>query len=212
MDKRFAVILGVIVVAFFGFLMFGKGGEENSSQTGQPSNHILGESQYNIVLIEYADFQCPACGSYFPILQQVKEQYKDQIKFQFRHLPLVQIHQNALISARASEAAAKQDKFWEMHDLLFQTQKEWETVSDPNEYFVSLAKELKLNEEQFKTDIKGDETNSVVQADLKEATGKGYNSTPTFELDGKKLEDAQPTVEYFSKVIDEAIKQKSGQQ
>lgn len=212
MDKRFAVILGVIVVAFFGFLLFGKGGGENSSQAGQTSNHVLGESQYNIVLVEYADFQCPACGSFFPILQQVKEQYKDKVKFQFKHLPLVQIHQNALIAARASEAASKQGKFWEMHDALFQTQKEWETLSDPNEYFVALAKELKLNEEQFKTDIKGDETNSVVQADLKEASGKGYNSTPTFELDGKKLEDVQPTVEYFNKVLDEAIKQKSGQQ
>ena len=211
MDKRFAIILGVIVLAFFGFLLFGKGGDGGSSQSGQPSNNVLGESQNNIILVEYADFQCPACASYFPVLQQVKETYKDRVKFQYKHLPLVQIHQNALIAARASEAAANQGKFWEMHDLLFQTQNEWKDLPDPNDYYVALAKQLSLDEEKFKTDIKGSQTNSTVQADLSEAKSKDYNSTPTFELNGQKLDNTEPTVEYFTKLLDEALKQNSGQ-
>ena len=79
---------------------------------------IVGESKSGVTLIEYGDFQCPACQQYYPIFKQIKEKYKDQITVQFRHFPIVSAHQNAMVAHRAAEAASNQGKFWEMHDLL----------------------------------------------------------------------------------------------
>jgi protein-disulfide isomerase len=211
MNNRFVIILVVIVLGFFGLLFFTK--KDNTVQPGQPSNHTYGEGKSGVLLVEYADFQCPACLRFYPVLQEVKEKYKEQVTFQFKHLPLVEIHQNALISSRAAEAASNQNNFWEMHDKLYENQTDWAESTEPNKFFEQYAKELGLDVEKFKADLAGEETNRTVQADLKEAKDQGFNSTPTFVLDGKKLEDVEPTVEYFSKKLDEAIKsKKSGQQ
>ena len=218
MSKQFIAILAILVLGFFGLLFFTKNDGNNSNSNGssgtcQTSNHTYGEGKSGVTLIEYGDFQCPSCGKYFPIVQQLKAKYKDQITFQFKHFPLVEIHQNALIAARAAEAAGLQNKFWEMHDLLFTNQTAWSQNSSPTNYFEQYAKQLNLDVNKFNTDLTSQGVNSTIQADLKEAKDNGYDSTPTFILDGKKLDDAQPTVEYFSNKIDEAIKakQNSGQ-
>ncbi len=211
MNNRFLLILAAIVIGFFGILFFNK--KENPVQQGQLTNHTYGEGKTGVVLVEYGDFECPACLRFYPVLAQIKEIYKEDITIQFKHFPLVEIHQNALIASRAAEAASNQDKFWEMHDKLYENQQSWARASDPSTFFVQFATELNLDTERFKTDMAGEESNRSVQADLGEAKSQGYNSTPTFTLDGKKLEEPQDRVEYFSQLIDAAIaeKQKSGQ-
>src|SRR5205814_6520589 len=92
----------------------------NSSQ--QLTNHTRGQGKSGVVFTEYGDFQCPACYKFEPLMEQIRQKYDEQITFQFRNYPLVEIHKNALIAARAAEAASFQGKFWEMHDKLYQEQ------------------------------------------------------------------------------------------
>jgi protein-disulfide isomerase len=217
MNNRFIIILAVIVVGFFGVLFFTKkdAGAPNggSSSSDQLTNHTIGGGKTGVVLVEYGDFECPACYRFYPVIEQVKEKYKDQITFQFRHFPLVEIHQNALLAARASEAAAKQNKFWEMYNKLYTNQPQWSNLSDPTSAFESYAKELGLDVTVFMVDLKGEETNRIVQADRNSAKEQGYSSTPTFVLDGEVLTEPRDSVEYFSEKIDAAIakEQQNGQ-
>src|SRR5688572_15092390 len=119
MNKPFLAIIAVIILIFGGIIFFNKK-EANNTQpnNAKPTSHVIGEGSTGVVLMEYGDFECPACGQYYPVVEQVAEKYKEQITFQFRHLPLVQIHQSALAAHRAAEAADKQGKFWEMYRLL----------------------------------------------------------------------------------------------
>ena len=97
------------------------------------SDHFLGNPGAKVTLVEYADFECPACAEYYPLVKQLANDYTDKILFVYRYFPLPQ-HANAIPTAKASEAAGDQGKFWEMHDLLFDNQTKWENVSDPNKY------------------------------------------------------------------------------
>ncbi|HTE57581.1 MAG TPA: thioredoxin domain-containing protein [Verrucomicrobiae bacterium] len=216
MNKRFIAILAACIIAFAGLLILTKKDSKTPSEqtdnnpSSQLSNHIKGQGTTGVTLTEYGDFACPACYQYFPIVQQVKEKYGDQIKFQFRHYPLTEIHQNALVSARAAEAAGKQNKFFEMHDLLYQNQPTWRDSSNPTPLFENYANQLGLDLSKFKEDVKNSVTNATVQADRAEARRLNYSSTPTFEVDGKQVENPR-SLEDFTKLIDNAIKEKQAQ-
>ena len=170
----------------------------------------MGSDKSGVTLMEYADFQCPFCGQYYPLVTQVVEKYKDQIHYQYRHLPLIQVHQHALAAARAAEAADKQGKFWEMYNLIFQNQKTWSESQDATVNFEQYATQLGLNLQQYKKDVASPQTNDIINADIAEfKKTKQPMSTPTFFLDGKKI---QPTsLDEFSKLIDAAIAAKKQQ-
>jgi len=210
MSNRFVIILIACVAAFAGIFWFTKNkasAPENGGNTSnvQPTNHVQGAGNKKVTLVEYGDFQCPACFQYEPIVREVIKKYGDDITFQFRHFPLSQIHQNAFAAHRAAEAAAKQGKFWEMHDALYDQQKSWESVSSPVTVFEGYAKQLKLNLEQFKKDAASAQVNAIINADITEAGKVGADSTPTFVINGKKIETNPRDVAGFSKLIDEAI-------
>lgn len=210
MNKTFWAIIAVIVVIFGGIIVFSKDKTEAPSSNAKPTSHIIGEGKSGVTLVEYGDFECSACGQYYPLVEQVKEKYKDQIFFQFRNLPLLQIHQNAFASARAAEAADKQGKFWEMYNLLYQNQTTWVQSSNVNGVFEQYATQLGLNVEKFKKDAASPEVNGIINADIAEfKKTKEQMSTPTFFLEGKKIQAA--SLEEFSKLIDEAIAAKNKQ-
>jgi protein-disulfide isomerase len=224
MDKRFWGILVVIALILGGVFFItnhNKAGTSGSS-TGTVTNHVTGGGSTGVKLVEYGDFQCPACGSYYPLVTQVKDKYKDQIFFQFRNFPLYQIHQNAIAGARAAEAADMQNKYWEMYDklyqengLYYQAQQQgqsyptWISSNNPINEFSGYASTLGLNVTKFKQDYASKAVNDRVQADLKEGNKLKVDSTPTFFLDGKKITNPT-TLDSFSKVIDAEIKQKTG--
>jgi protein-disulfide isomerase len=219
MNNRFVLILVACVLGFFGILFLTK--KDASSPSGGSSasaltQHTYGEGKSGVVFMEYGDFECSGCYSFYPIVEQVKEKYKDQITFQFRHLPLteIQTHEHALLAAKASEAAHIQGKFWEMYNKLYTNQPSWGELPSAESTFESYAKELGLDTAKFLTDMKSEAVNSIVQADRGEAKKQGYNSTPTFLIDGELISAPQPSVEFFSAEIDKAIanKAKSGQQ
>lgn len=210
--NRFTVIIIALVVGFVGLFWFTKDKADaptnGGSGTAQASSHTYGNTDSEVVLIEYGDFECPACAQYFPLVSQIKEKYKDDITFQFRHFPLVQIHRNAMASHRAAEAAAMQGKFWEMHDLLYQQQDAWKNESNPARTFEGYAQSIGLDVEKFKTDVASAAANDAINADIKEGQNAGANSTPTFVLNGKKI-DNPTTLEEFEKLIEDALKEQS---
>ncbi len=209
MDKRFWAIVGVIILVFVGILAF-RGNDASAPQTkGKPTNHIKGEGA--VTLVEYGDFQCPACGQYYPIVEQVTDKYASDVTFQFRNNPLVSLHPNAFAGSRAAEAASKQGKFWEMYDKLFGNQQDWAEASNPMKVFETYAKQLGLNVAQFKKDFSSSAVNDAVQADLAAGKKIGVKATPTFVLNGKVIDNPQPTVEAFSQVLDQAIADKKQQ-
>ena len=124
MDKRFLAILGVLIVGFLGFFIFTRedSSESSTTTTASVSNHSVGQGSKNVTLVEYGEFECPACSFYYNVVKQVKEKYGDQITFTFRHFPIDTIHRNARAASRAAEAASKLGKFFEMHDLLYENQ------------------------------------------------------------------------------------------
>ncbi len=216
MNNRFVLILAVCVVGFFGLIFMTKRdakAPDGSKGSSSLSEHMDGEGKTGVTFVEYGDFECPACYRFYPIIEQVRAKYKDQITFQFRHFPLVEIHQHALLASRAAEAANKQGKFWEMYNKLYTEQPQWSKASDPKQSFEAFAKDLGLDVEKFKKDLISEETNRIVQADRAEAKRLGFGSTPSFQIDGKTLTDPRDTVEYFSEQIDAAIaaKNKTGQ-
>lgn len=210
MDKRFWGVLAAIALVFGGIVFFTNNkADAPSSTSGTVTNHVKGDGASGVKLVEYGDFQCPACAQYEPLVQQVYDKYKADITFQFRNFPLLQIHPNAVAASRAAEAADMQGKYWEFHDKLYATQESWSRQTSPQSIFESYANELGLNVEKFKADVKSNESNGRVQADLKEGERLGVSSTPTFFIDGKKI--SNPTsLEDFNKVIENAIKQKTG--
>ena len=136
-------------------------------------------------LIEYSDFQCPACASFFPVVERLISENGDKVRFVYRHFPLPQ-HANAVPAAIAAEAAGTQGKFWEMYTLLFEKQDEWALVANPKTLFTQYATEIGLNLEKFDTDYNSEEAKERVNAGVRSGLKAGVNSTPTFYLNGEK--------------------------
>lgn len=206
----FWAIIAAIALLFVGLVAFTGDDAKTPSggnNTSKATNHVSGSNSTGVRLVEYGDFECEFCGRYYSLVEQVKEKYKDKIEFQFRNLPLIQIHKNAFAAARAAEAADKQGKYWEMYNLLFQNQTSWASAEDAKPIFEQYATQLGLNIEKFRTDAASTTTNEIINADIAEfKKTKEQMSTPTFFLDGKKIEPK--SVDEFSKLIDEAIKAK----
>ncbi|MDP2671206.1 MAG: thioredoxin domain-containing protein [bacterium] len=149
-------------------------------------SQVLGVADAKATLVEFGDFQCPACATVEPTLQELRTLYKDKVKFVFRHFPLPS-HDNALPAARATEAASAQGKFWGYHDLLYQHQTEWSALSDPTAKFEAYAVGLGLDLEKFQNSYQSGDFDEKIQADKKDGLGLNVAGTPTFYLNGKKL-------------------------
>lgn len=167
-------------------------------------SHKTATSSAEVTLVEFADFQCPACGSAHPILKQLKLDYKDRVNFVFRNFPLPQ-HKNALPAALAAEAAGEQSKFWEYHDMLYENQAVWENEANPEEIFLKYAKDLKLDEAKFKKVYESKKYESKISEDVADGTSLGVNSTPTFFLNDK-IYPGVLGLDQFKSLIDKALK------
>lgn len=149
---------------------------------------VRGSKDAKIVVTEYSDFQCPACASYYEVVKQLHEDFGDKLAVVYRHFPLGQ-HKNAEMAALSAEAAGKQNKFWEMHDMIFENQKDWEEKVDTKEIFTGYAEKLSLNSEQFKTDLNSKELRQKVEANRQSGIAAGIIHTPTFFVNGKEIQN-----------------------
>lgn len=211
-SNKLMVVGGIIAVAafiWFGFLK--SPGSETQAPTEQvtvesvsSSDHVKGSESRKLVLIEYGDFQCPACAAYYPITKRLEEEYGDQLTMVFREFPLRSIHKNAQIAAQAAEAAGFQGKFWEMHDKLYENQEAWADNRDPRSMFESYASEIGLDVDKYKTDYDSQEVKDRINADYNSAFSAGVNATPTYFLNGVKLDNPRG-YEPFKQIIENKI-------
>lgn len=165
---------------------------------------VKGNPEAQITIVEYADYQCLACASYQPLVKRIVEEYSDNLKVVYRHFPLGTIHSTAFNAAKASEAAGNQDKFWEMHDMLFAKQEEWSDEKNAKDNFFGYAENLGLDIEKFKSDFESDEVKERVEKDLFDGQRLGVSATPTFYMNGEKLNGIKDYDDFASR-IDELI-------
>lgn len=161
-----------------------------------------------VTIIEYADFQCPACGSYNPVVKRLEQELGNKILIVFRHMPLTNIHKNALPAAKSAEAAGRQGKFFEMSDVLFEKQEEWSNLADPENQFKDYAKQIGLNVDQFTTDFKDPSIDKHIKRDVQSAYQLGVNGTPTFFVNGMKINNPRSYDEF--KVLIETLLTNAG--
>ena len=175
--------------------------------TGTPApvtaaDHIRGPVDAPVTLIEYGDFQCPACEAYYPLEQRVFDSSSTTMRWVFRHFPLSQ-HPNAVPAATAAEAAGAQGKYWDMSDMLFLQNADWTGLSDPTPVFVGYATKLGLNIPEFKADLSSSTLQAVINADEQEGESLGISYTPTFFVNGKAIANPQ-SYDQFKAIIDAA--------
>jgi protein-disulfide isomerase len=163
-----------------------------SKVNGNIGDHVLGKADSKVILIEYGDYQCPGCGGAFPRVKTLSEAYKGQIAFVFRNFPLTTIHANARAAAGAAEAAGLNGKFWEMHDSLYSSQTSWENLTgdDRTNAFTGYATALGVSKDAFTVSLGDDAVNKKISFDQALAKKINVDSTPTFYLNGVKLDGA----------------------
>lgn len=209
------VIRWILVVAIIAGAVFWvtKMASQNPSPDNSPTSATdaitendwtKGGREASVKLIEYSDFQCPACGNFYPVVKKMNEEFGDKLQIAYRHFPLKQVHKNAGLAAQAAEAAGKQGKFWEMHDKIFESQKKWSSDEEVKNVFIGYAEELELDKEKFEEDLNSEEIKNFVEEDVNSGEKAKVNSTPTFFLNGSKIENPR-TYDEFKNVINKAI-------
>ena len=148
-------------------------------------DHLQGSRKAALEMVEYGDYQCNHCGHAYPIIKAVQQKMGDDLKFVFRNFPLSEVHPDAVNAAVAAEAAALQDKFWEMHDIIYENQERLEM-----EDLLLYAKKIGLDLERFKDDIKKNTLSAKVEEDFEGGVRSGVNGTPSFFINEKKYEGA----------------------
>ena len=170
-------------------------------------DNVQGNANAKVVIIEYSDFQCPACRTYYLVMKELMVEFGGEVALVYRHFPLTEIHANSEFAARAAQAAGKQGKFWEMHDLLFEKQSEWSKEANVGPMFESYAKLMGISVEQYKIDWASKEISDLVRAERVHAIKSGLQGTPTFFINGKKIENPS-SVDAFRTIIRDTIKTK----
>jgi protein-disulfide isomerase len=140
-----------------------------------------------VTVEEFGDYQCPPCGALHPTLKKLKQELGSNLNFVFRNLPLTSIHKNALAAAQAAEAARVQNRFWEMHDFLYENQDLWKDDINPRTIFLKFAADLGLDTARFARDMDDMQVKLRIDADQDAAAELGINGTPTVLIDGRQL-------------------------
>lgn len=211
-DLKFIIgaVIATIVIIGGGIFLSSKG-QGSNVETSTVSSDVLVKNdssklvaigEEKVVLVEFGDFECPACGEYHSTIKKLTEDFGENMTFVFRNFPLSQ-HVNARPAAYAAEAAGLQGKYWEMHNYLFETQSEWSSLSDPNSFFEDYITTLGLDVNQFKKDVKSDTVVAKVNEDYKDGQTVKLQGTPTFYLNGKNV--GYPNYEAFKKLVEDEI-------
>lgn len=213
--KNKFVLIGLGIIATFAFLYAAwaltstPAKEERVNIQLSSNERITGNKDAKITLLEYSDFQCPACKAFHPVVKELVRKYAQDIRLVYRHFPLTQVHKNARAAALAAEAANMQGKFFEYHDTLFENQEEWGALSDPTKKFVEYAKRLKLDTTRFAEDMKSPQAAAKIKEDGDSALKVGIQATPTFILNGLKLTNLKSYADLEAAIKDEILKQKN---
>jgi protein-disulfide isomerase len=211
--KNMSVIWwGIGIIAIVGLIVWiASGVKSDTASTAKPAlalqgdDHVRGAANPKVVLLEYGDFQCPACGAIEPLVQQLLAAYPNDLAVAYRNFPLRSIHPNADFGARVAEAASLQGKFWEMHDQLYANQGLWSGSSAPDTVVRQFGINLGLDVNKLASDWASAGVKNAVDSDYNGAVALGLNATPTFFLNGQKIENIPGNLEGFKKLIDSQL-------
>ncbi len=182
------IVIGVIALVLFGgSIWFGSNAAKQNNEGVVVKSHIKGSTEAKVTLVEFSDLQCPACASFQPFVKDLTDQYGDKLSFEYKHFPLP-IHPFAIQAAVAAEAAGQQDKFFEFHDKLFENQTTWSNSATPQVFFMQYAEELELDMDKFKRHMRSSVLKDNVEAQFTEGKNAGVTGTPTFFLNGEKMD------------------------
>ena len=212
MTKNLRISLLLIALAIVPVVLIGVlGGDDGSERVSAGSGSLSGEGSRvvrpdsqrlsvaedgNVTFVEFLDFECEACRAAFPAVEDLRERYDGRVTFVVRNFPL---HRNSVAAAKAAEAAAAQGKFEEMYKKLFETQAQWgEKSSSQEEVFFGFAEELGLDMDEFRKVYEDPATEALVERDRADGQALGVSGTPTFFLNGDKLD-----VGSFDEVIEQ---------
>lgn len=213
MNKEAKILSGMAALAIIGVIgvaLFSGGGKTPSNQIAEKKladqallvkedSYRIASSSAKVAIVEFGDFQCPACAEAEKTLKKILEEYQGKVSLVYRHFPLPQ-HKNATLASEAAEAAGAQGKFWEMHDRLYEGQKKWEESKGAKDIFLTIASELGLNMDQFEKDLNSHRFAEKINTDKLDGNQLDLNSTPTFFVNGIKLEGL-PSYNDFKKQI-----------
>ena len=214
MGNDIKIMIGTVIAAIGilggGIFFLGNSGQITQKTTPTQTASLVLENSFSrggkdapVTIVEFADFQCPACGVAYPIVKQIIAKYPEDVRFVYRQFPLPS-HKYGMLAAQAAEAAGAQGKFWDMYDKLFENQTTWSSSTNPTELFITYAKEIgvanidiftqELSEGKYKEKINKDQSDGIVLQVI---------STPTFFINGKPVVGAI-SYEAFKKAIEEA--------
>lgn len=206
-DSKF--FLGVVVVAILiigGVIFYSTKHPSGASisNVDVANAQKIGPDNAKVRIIEFGDFECPACAAAASGVRAVQANNTD-VQLIFKNFPLLSIHKNAQISSQAGVAAANQGKFWELYDALYANQAQWQDNSDPTPHFISYAKTIGIDTAKFTIDMNSDASKKLVTDDYNYAISLGMNETPTFVVNGTKYTGVQ-TADQWSKILETARK------
>lgn len=212
-DTKIILGIGAITVVLIAVALFFLGNSGNSSKQANPSTPAdlkllirddsfkIATDSAKVTLVEFSDFECPACAAVEPEVQRILTDYKGKINFVYRHFPLPQ-HTKAIAASIAVEAAGQQGKFMEMGAKLFATQQDWVSADNTDQIFINDAKDLGLDTNKFSQDLKSPTLSDKVKRDYQDAISLKISSTPTFFINGEQMTGA--TYDTLKQKIDAA--------
>src|SRR3989344_1637923 len=206
--RKEIVIMTLVFIVIFGGLGFLISRNNNGATIPATKEQLIRSTSHSTVspdakvsIVEFGDFQCPACAAAFPIVEQLLAFYKDnpQVNFVSRNFPLPQ-HQYALLTAESAEAAGAQGKYWEMYRLIYTNYDEWVNSADPMSILVGYATQLKLDVNRFKSEVTANKYSAVIEQDKQDGLALGINSTPTFFINGVREVGIQNFADFKARV------------
>lgn len=200
--KNLPLLIGTIVltlaaivgVAFFFSNSSNEPATADRSVVEGNTQLVRGPESAKVTIVEFSDFQCPACRAVQPLVKGVVDQFPEDVRLIYRHFPLLDIHPNAMLAAQASEVAADEGKFWEMHDLLFANQDQWSSIRNQDELintFGDYAQQIQIDKQLLVEKIQSDEIRDRVTRDMALGTQLRVNATPTIYVNGQQLSAPQ---------------------
>lgn len=187
----------VFLIVAGGALYMGLSGDSDTNANSAENSEATASK---VEILKYSDFQCPACRTYVPIEEQLKNEFGDMVEINYRHFPLSGF-QYSRLAAHAAEAAREQGEFHAMHDLIFEHQQEW-SQGNARQHFEDYAEEIGLDMDQFQEDLESEEIANRVQSQREEGVRRMVNSTPTFFVNGRKLQQNPQNYEQFKSIVE----------
>ena len=176
----------------------------SDSRLASSQGRVIGKAgDGGVTFVEFLDFECEGCRAAYPAVEELRERYEGRVTFVARYFPLPG-HFNAQRAARAVEAAAQQDRFEQMYQMMYTTQQQWGEKKTPqDDLFRNFARDLGLDMEKFDLDYESEATQKRIDEDLSDGAALGVQSTPSFFINGKRLEPQ--TFDDLTEAIDDAL-------